>query len=134
MGTLADDLKKFAEKSVAKTEQVVQGSLLTVGGRMIKDSPVLYGFFRNSWQSSWGAIDGTTRPENKSGAESTGDLTQTLTIVDLGAEMFFTNSMPYAARIEYDGWSSQNAPDGVVRINLLDWDQVVVKNIKRYNK
>lgn len=133
MGTLSDDLKKFAAKSINKTEQVVQGSLLTVGGRMIKDSPVLDGFFRNSWQSSWGAIDGTTRPENKSGAESTGDLTQTLTVVELGTEMFFTNSMPYADKLEYDG-HSQQAPNGVVRINLLDWDQVVAKNIKRYNK
>lgn len=133
MGTLADDLKKFASKSINKTEQVVQGSLLTVGGRMIKDSPVLDGFFRNSWQSSWGAIDGNTRPENKSGAESTGDLTQTLTVIELGTEMFFTNSMPYADKLEYDG-HSQQAPNGVVRVNLLDWDQVVVKNIKRYDK
>jgi len=133
MGTLHDDLNKFAKLSMQKAEQVVQGSLLTVGGRVIKDTPVLDGFLINSWMSSWGAIDGNTRQSNKGGAESSTDLTQSLVDIKLGKELFFTNSMPYASGIEFDG-RSKNAENGMVRVNLLDWDQVVDKNIKRYNK
>lgn len=129
--TLGKDLKKFAELSMTKAEKVVQASLLTAGGRMIKDSPVRDGFFRNSWMSAWGAIDDATRGARTSGADSTGDLTHTLDASELGAQFYFTNSMPYASKLEYDGHSAQ-APNGVVRINLLDWDQIVEKNIKRY--
>lgn len=129
--TLSKDLNKFAQLSMSKAEKVVQGSLLTVGGRMIKGSPVRDGFFRNSWMTSWGAIDGNTREEDKTGSGSTGNLSHTLTSVKLGTDLFFTNSMPYASKLEYDGHSKQ-AKNGVVRVNLLDWESVVEKNIKRY--
>lgn len=130
--TLSKDLKKFAELSMQKAEQVAQASLLTAGGRMIKDTPVLDGFARNSWNASWGAISSVERSANKSGSESTEDLSQTLTSIKLGTDFFFTNPMVYMPGIEYDRRSAQ-APNGVVRVNLLDWDQIVEKNIRRYS-
>lgn len=132
MGTLTNDLKKFAELSMQKAEKVAQASLLTAGGRVIKDTPVLDGFLINSWMSSWGAIDENVRDSSKSGAESTEDLSQTLTDIKLGTDFYFTNSQPYAYGIEYDNRSPINAPNGMLRVNLLDWDNIVMKNIKRY--
>ena len=32
-------------------------------------------------------------------------------------QTFLTNNLPYAARIEFDGWSHTKAPQGMVRIN-----------------
>lgn len=33
-------------------------------------------------------------------------------------EVYLANSLPYAARIEFDGWSHTKAPEGMVRKNI----------------
>jgi hypothetical protein len=38
--------------------------------------------------------------------------------------VIFANNLPYAERIEYDGWSAQ-APEGMVRSNVADWRRIV---------
>ena len=38
--------------------------------------------------------------------------------------VWFTNNLPYAERIEYDGWSRQ-APEGMVRKHVAQWRRIV---------
>lgn len=46
--------------------------------------------------------------------------------------MFFTNNLPYAERIEYDGWSRFKAPQGMVRKNVVRWDDIVAAKAREY--
>ena len=39
-----------------------------------------------------------------------------------GQTIFITNSLPYAYRLEYDGWSRQ-APAGMVRVTVVEFAQ-----------
>ena len=38
---------------------------------------------------------------------------------DKDSVVYLTNNLPYAARIEYDGWSHTKAPEGMVRKNVI---------------
>lgn len=77
------------------------------------------GQFRANWNYSIGSIDtGTTSNTditNQSGRS---------TSYRMGDSIFISNSLPYAARIEYEGWA-HTAPEGVVRICALEFEQYV---------
>lgn len=129
--SLSNDLKRIAARRKEDLDKIVQASLLEAGSSVVVKSPALDGFLRNSWMSAWGAIDGSTRDADKSGSQSIGSLNQKLTDIRFDADFFFTNSQPYASKIEYDG-HSQQAPDGMLRVSLLDWDKIVARNVQRY--
>jgi hypothetical protein len=46
----------------------------------------------------------------------------------IGNTFFFTNNVPYIRRLEY-GYSEQ-APQGMVRRNLQNFNRLLVKNLK----
>jgi hypothetical protein len=45
--------------------------------------------------------------------------------------IFLSNSLPYAARIEFDGWSHTKAPQGMVRRNVARFNQLLRENEKK---
>lgn len=44
--------------------------------------------------------------------------------------VWFTNNLPYANRIEFEGWSSQ-APAGMVRKNVIRFDRLIKEAIQK---
>ena len=125
-------LRELAQAYPEKAESVLEASFLEVTGMMIMQSPVRDGFFRNSWRAGINEIDSSVSTTASAAiSASTGSVRAALNRLDLGANFFFTNSLPYAHRIEYDGWSQQ-APNGVVRVNLLKIDSVFERNIERF--
>ena len=40
---------------------------------------------------------------------------------------WITNSTPYAARVEYDGWSWSHAPSGFMRISIAEFGAIAAK-------
>jgi hypothetical protein len=45
--------------------------------------------------------------------------------------VYMTNSLPYAEKIEYEGYSRQ-APQGMLRANVAKWQRIVKAKAKAY--
>lgn len=129
--SLATDLAKIAARNKAKLLKVAQNSLMRVGGSIVLKSPVDTGRFRANWMSAYGGIDSsTTDTVSTSGAESIGRLDAKLNGLAVGQVFYFTNSLPYAQRLEYDAWSQQ-APAGMVRLSVANWQSIVAEEVAR---
>jgi len=128
--SLTTDLQRFAQRNKAKMVKVAQNSIMRIGGAIVLRSPVDKGRFRASWLSAYGAPD-TSDSEafDKSGSTAIGKLKAKLNLLDTGQFFYFTNSQPYAERLEY-GWSQQ-APGGMVRLSVASWQSIVEDEIRK---
>ena len=129
--SLASDLRRFAQKSNKKMETVIKSSLIRVGSSIVVKSPVDTGRFKNNWLGAYGTVDtSVTQAVDASGAQAIGRLTQKAAGVSVGEAFYFTNSLPYAYRIEYEGWS-QLAPAGMVRVSVAAWENIVADEVAK---
>lgn len=133
--SLSTDLAKITARNKAKLLKVAQNSLMRVGGAIIAKSPVDSGRFKNNWLAAYGAPD-TSTTENvakTSIGEGRGAVYERykakLSGLDDGQVFYFTNSLPYAERLEY-GWSEQ-APAGMVRLSVANWQSIVAEEVAR---
>lgn len=129
--TLFSDLAKIAARNKQKLLKVAQNSLMRVGSPMVVMSPVLNGIFKNNWMAAYGSADtSTTDAADATGAQSIGRLDAKLNGLAVGQVFYFTNSLPYAQRLEYDAWSDQ-AKAGMVRLSVANWQTIVAEEVKR---
>lgn len=129
--SLASDLRRFAQKSNQKMETVIKSSLIRVGSSIVVKSPVDTGRFKNNWLSAYGTIDTTvTQAVDPSGSAAIGRLKEKAAGVKVGETFYFTNSLPYAYRLEYEGWS-QSAEFGMVRVSIAAWESIVAEEVAK---
>jgi hypothetical protein len=133
--SLTTDLQRIAQRNKAKMVKVAQNSLMRIGGAIVAKSPVDSGRFKNNWMSAYGAPDESTtnsfaKTELGEGRGAVvGRLKAKLDLLDTGQYFYFTNSLPYAERLEY-GWSQQ-APGGMVRLSVASWQSIVEDEIRK---
>jgi len=97
--------------------ELVQGTLFSMTSRIIKESPVDTGRFRNNWFASIGRpIAGTTQKTERSGSAAINRAGKIIEALDKGETFYLANNLPYAQRLEYG--SSDQAPQGMLRINV----------------
>lgn len=118
------DVRAFCEKAKKNPETVMRQVSIKLFSAIIKGSPVDTGRFRMNWQTS-GA---TPSSGNVAGVDATGNKAVNSATTFIGntpawQELTLTNNLPYAQRLEY-GWSKQ-APTGVVRVNVLRFQQLI---------
>lgn len=116
--SLTVDIGKFRNRFGGKMSTFKRGVMIKLFGAVIKDTPVLTGRLRANWQFSKGqpvseTIEGTTDPT----AAVSQDVAAQVDEKD--DRYFLSNNMPYARRIEYEGWSKRKAPQGMVRKNMI---------------
>lgn len=121
---------KYGVTALDKVDKIRRASILDLIGLIIEATPVDTGLLRGNFQASINApITSKTDREDK-----TGDAVIAEAMANLGslADIFFlTNNLPYAERIEYEGFSAQ-APEGMVRISAARWAEIVKKNAEAY--
>lgn len=129
------DWKKIEAKIDRTLNQGIRATLLEVSVAIIKDTPADLGTARGNWQASVGrgatgvvSVDSVRSGEAKAIAE----VDQTVSVA-VGGLYYLTNNLPYIERLEY-GWSKKQAPDGMVRKNLQNFNRLLVKNIKAASK
>jgi len=116
--SLSKDLNRATLNLKGFAEEQVRGTLFALTSRVIKETPVDTGRLRNNWQSSIGGpLRGELSGADKTGAGAIRRANSTIANLDLGETFYFTNNLPYAARIEFEGWSKQ-APSGMLRVNV----------------
>jgi hypothetical protein len=124
------DWKKIESKIDRTLDQGIRATLFEVSVAIIKGTPADTGRARGNWQASIGrgatgvvSVDSVRSGEAKAIAE----VNQKASVA-VGDLYYLTNNLPYIERLEY-GWSKQ-APGGMVRKNMQNFNRLLVKNIK----
>jgi hypothetical protein len=116
----------FSQKTVQKLQKVRKAIIIKLFNAVILDTPVLSGRLRGNWRVSEEnpdyLVDDTVDPNGDATMQAVDSVVNNS---KGGKPVFLTNSLPYAARIEYDGWSNTKAPEGMVRKNVSRFQQIV---------
>ena len=127
--SFADEVKSFQLGSMQQVEKVRNLIILKLFTAVIMGSPVDTGRFRANWMIT----EGEPSNETKDDVDESGSLTikNVMNFLEGGKHkvVFLTNNLPYAERLEYEGWSEQ-AKQGMVRINVARFDRFVSEAIQ----
>lgn len=115
------DIAKFSKKTEEAATKIFRGTSLSLFGKIVKRTPVDTGRLRGNWFSS---INVKPSGSHNAGYEGT------VNKVKLGDSVYFTNNLPYANVIE-NGSSSQ-APNGMVRVTIAEFEHIVAMNARKY--
>lgn len=139
-GQFSQSIAKWNTKTNKRIEQVYRGVCLKLFSAVILDTPVgsdyhdehgrlikhIGGRLRANWQCSVKEPDRTSTTNlDQTGGPTISKMKQVVATVSPTTEVFLTNSLPYAHRIEYDGWSHTKAPEGMVRKNVARFNGIV---------
>lgn len=129
--SFADDLARFAKRTNQSIDKVIYAVTFEWFASVVMGSPVgdpsnwkypdrappgyVGGRFRGNWRASVGSPETEAIPL-RGQEETLSEIKSTIPAAP-GSVVYLANNLPYAARIEYDGWSSQ-AKRGVVRVNF----------------
>ncbi|HEY0860671.1 MAG TPA: hypothetical protein VGE19_07160 [Pseudoxanthomonas sp.] len=123
--TFGLDIARFVEKAKAAPEQVVRKVGLDLASRVVLRSPVDTGRFRANWNVAFGRVDTLTTPStDKTGGKTLERVRVQINGWTPGQDIYLTNSLPYAIPLEY-GWSKKQAPQGMVRITVAEFQTFV---------
>ena len=123
--TFSREVTLFAKKAESSTDKAVRAITFSLFREVVQRTPVDTGRLKGNWQVSQGApATGTTETSSDPTAAIAGG------IGGLGSTTFLTNNLPYAQRIEYDGWSSVKAPAGMVRVSFARINTIVAQAAK----
>ena len=117
-------IENFSAKAQEKALKIFKKSIIDLTSDIISDTPVDTGRLKNNWFPSVGAASEQTAEAT---ANEAGDRAESFANSELTLDktFYFTNNLPYAFRIEFEGWSKNKAPQGMVRRNAIRWKQIV---------
>ncbi|MCC7267883.1 MAG: hypothetical protein IT546_11155 [Caulobacteraceae bacterium] len=124
-------LQQFAEHAIEDVDQTVNEIVLALHARVVELSPVDTGWFRAHWGyglDNYSAAPAPAPPRPKDhvrGKNIHGDapLPALTKGNGIGHVHYLFNAVPYARRLEYG--SSLQAPNGMVRITIAEFQQMV---------
>lgn len=131
---MANQWARIANRNKERLRLVAQESYVYVASDVIVRSPVDQGLFRNNWRSGLNkpntlvTADKAKKGFGEAGGARFTEFLHLSTSFNIGDELFLTNSLPYARRLEYG--HSKMAPQGMVRIATAQWP-LIVSNIAR---
>ena len=136
------EARQFAENAQARMTRIVRASALKLFTNIIERTPVDTGRARANWQIDLNDISenagvnfqgerGASDDEARRGrnaaqaaSEATGKAMARIGDIDERTlKIFIFNNVNYIIPLEYG--SSEQAPDGMVRISLAEWQQIV---------
>lgn len=119
-------IQKFVAKASGNIDLVLRKVALDIFTRIILKSPVDEGRFRGNWQVAIGSIPaGVLELNDKDGSATIARVTAETLNLKAGETIFFVNNLSYAWRLEFG--HSKQAPTGMVRVTVLEWNQAVNK-------
>lgn len=128
--TFAADIRRFTDKTEKAIDQTVRGITLRLFSGVVQSTPVDTGRLKGNWQVSQGSpATGTLTSVDKSGAVTIAAIA--VGMGGWGSVTYLANNLPYAHRIEFDGWSKQS-PAGMVRINMARIRQHVAAEARKH--
>lgn len=133
LGSFELDIAKWCEKAGGNIDLVIRKISLDVFKRVVMKTAVDSGRARGSWQCAIGSIpSGQVNHLDKSGAATISRIAATVSSAKAGDVVYLMSSLSYIRPLEY-GWSKQS-PNGMVRITLAEFPQVVRKAVSELPK
>lgn len=153
----AADVRKWAELTTRTTEQAVRGIAIALFRDIVQATPVDTGRLRGNWQTTMGApASGEIDREDKSGNAAGGEIVTVVGQLKDGS-VFLTNNLPYAGVVEFGeypdpvkkgtrvetgknkgqyeirskGGFSKKAPQGMLRLNVVRFQELVAREVRR---
>jgi len=124
--TFASQVHRFTDKSEKAVDKTVRAITFGLFREVIRRTPVDTGRLKGNWQTTQQApATGTVTITDKSGGVTIASMAAA--IGGWGSVSYMANNLPYASRIEYDGWSHTKAPAGMVRVSLARINAIVAK-------
>ena len=123
--SFSQQIASFGAHASERIQTVRRGVTIKLFSAVIRDTPVLTGRLRANWQLTEGApatgtVDNTAPskgglsvPEAEQVNKTTGD-----------TSLYLSNNLPYAGRIEFEGFSGK-APEGMVRRNVARFGRLI---------
>ena len=121
-------MSKWCTKSTREIHDLLSGVILKLFGAILDDTPVLDGYLRGNWIiSSMAPRFGVLDIKDPSGAVAKYNIGKLVASLPLGkdVEVYMTNSLPYAYKIEYLRHSKIKAPGGMVVKNFTRITQLL---------
>ena len=125
------DVQEWTRRTLDKLDKTRRASALELFRLIILSTPVDNGMLINNWRTGVNIPNTDSRQTlSNTGADSLKEAQQNLGVLE--DTIFFNNNLPYAYRIEFEGWSRYKAPQGMLRKNIARWDQIVALKAKEY--
>ena len=127
-------LTALADKFKADIATIVSKTTLLTFASVIKRSPVDTGRFKGNWNASFQVpVYSFDERKDRSPLNTLGPLSEEkvrgVLTLPVGGITYLSNGLPYAARLE-DGHSQKQAPSGMVRLTVIEFDTFVQEAIK----
>jgi hypothetical protein len=124
------DVHRIAEKMGVNAATLAEATVIELFSSVIADTPVDTGRLRGNWQTTknspaQGDLERKQKPKRSGPATL-----EAFTNVDGTGLFYLTNTLPYAERVEFDGYSKIKAPRGMVRINAKRIKQILRKEAR----
>lgn len=136
MAEFTVDIANFVKKAKIAPESATKKAFFEVSNKIIRRTPVLDGFLRNNWFAGVNSpvVKRNTTP-NANGSDSTASVNSAVS-KNIGGDftLYLNNSLPYAHRIEFEGWSSVKAPQGMVRVSIAEFNDDLRRASAELNK
>jgi hypothetical protein len=130
MGDFSLSMDNLLKQVNGNVENVVKKSVFDLTSAIIKDTAVDSGRLRANWQVSFNqSIDNEIDTIDKTGNETIAKVSTKINNNKVPLVYWIQNNLPYAEKIEYGG-SPQNNRRGMVRINILRFNQFFKDNTK----
>jgi hypothetical protein len=127
---------RWAKQTVERQDNVRRAVILKLFTSVIRDTPVDTGRLRAAWNTSVGNPDISQPPPDLPSyntSEVFGQVQSAATNSNNKDVVILCNSLPYASRIEYDGWSHTKAPQGMVRRNVARFRQLLSSEVHKFS-
>ena len=116
-----DQFDKATLKAMTAVSREAKARLMGFVGAVVDDTPVLTGKLKGSWQivkTAGEFID--SLPNDPEGDATKARLIQKIKYlpIHMDWQIMFGTPVPWAHKIEYEGWS-EKAPSGMVRKNII---------------
>lgn len=115
------DLKAFVNRAQGNAEIVIRKIALSVLAALVRKSPVDTGRFRGNWFVQEDVSSQQTDGTDKGGGGTIEVGAVKIASFKVGEKLYILNHLPYSIDLEYGG--SQQAPNGMVRITVAEFEQ-----------
>jgi hypothetical protein len=131
--TFSTQMTRWSDATQERTLVVLRGVVIALFSAVIRDTPVDTGRLRSNWQVVMGLQPNLITTEDTDRNAPIRRVNETAQQFQKGHDIAITmsNSMPYAYRIEYEGWSSVKSPDGMLRRNVNRFKTLLVAQARR---
>lgn len=126
-----DDFRRkfaaFVERAKTNQDLVVRKVGLDLMTSLVLKSPVDTGRFRGNWQVQYNLAPGPVPLLDKAGGPTIAAANGALASFVIGQTFYLVNHLPYAVPLEYG--HSKQAPAGMVRLTLTEFDQFLTRAV-----